>query len=87
VEKARIALAQRLGADPSQLALVALEPVTWPDGSLGCPEPGKLYTQAIVPGFRTVFVYNGQQQKAHTNQDGSVVVICTSTRGEVNEAK
>ena len=78
-EKAKQALAQQLGADPAQLQLVALDPVTWPDGSLGCPEPGKLYTQAIVSGFRAVFVHNGQQREVHTNQDGSLVVFCVST--------
>jgi hypothetical protein len=79
LEKVKIALAQLLGADSSQLALVALEPVTWPDGSLGCPEPGKLFTQATVPGFRVVFVHHGQQRQAHTNQDVSLVAFCTSS--------
>lgn len=26
--------------------------VTWNDGSLGCPQPGMNYTQALVPGWR-----------------------------------
>jgi len=26
--------------------------VTWNDGSLGCPQPGMTYTQALVPGWR-----------------------------------
>jgi hypothetical protein len=28
--------------------------VTWPDGSLGCPEPGVMYTQALVDGYQVV---------------------------------
>ncbi len=28
------------------------ERVTWPDGSLGCPQPGRMYTMALVPGYR-----------------------------------
>ncbi len=28
--------------------------ITWRDGSLGCPEPGKMYTQALVPGAQIV---------------------------------
>lgn len=30
------------------------EYVIWPDGSLGCPEPGVMYTQAQVPGYWVV---------------------------------
>ena len=30
------------------------ESVVWPDGSLGCPVPGEMYTQAQVPGFWVV---------------------------------
>jgi hypothetical protein len=26
----------------------------WNDGSLGCPQPGQMYTQAVVEGFRIV---------------------------------
>ena len=27
---------------------------TWNDGSLGCPEPGHFYTQALVEGWQAV---------------------------------
>lgn len=40
----------RLPAD--QLEVLSFEPVTWSDGSLGCPAPGMSYTQALVPGYR-----------------------------------
>jgi len=32
--------------------LLSAERVTWPDGSLGCPMPGRMYTMALVPGYR-----------------------------------
>lgn len=38
----------------SELTVASAEAVTWPDGSLGCPEPGMVYTQALVEGFRVV---------------------------------
>ena len=28
--------------------------VTWNDGSLGCPEPGMFYTQALVDGYHVI---------------------------------
>ena len=36
------------------------EAVTWPDGSLGCPEPGEFYTQALVEGFHVELTFDGQ---------------------------
>ncbi len=56
--------------------LVALEPVDWPNTSLGCPEPERTYAQVVTPGFRLVFEYKGQQYEYHTDQDGSTVVEC-----------
>jgi hypothetical protein len=37
---------------PGELKVVSAESVTWPDGSLGCPEPGFSYTQALVDGYQ-----------------------------------
>ena len=42
--------ATREGVDPAEVAVAAWSPVEWSDGSLGCPQPGMSYTQAIVPG-------------------------------------
>ena len=36
----------------ADLKVLSAEAVTWSDGSLGCPEPGMMYTQALVPGYR-----------------------------------
>lgn len=32
---------------------------TWPDGSWGCPQPGMVYTQALVAGARVVVSVKG----------------------------
>ena len=52
VRKARADAAQRTQLAPEALELVGAEAVTWRDGSLGCPQPGMGYTQALVPGWR-----------------------------------
>lgn len=49
----RADLADR-GVDAAALTVVGSDAVTWPDGSLGCPEPGMAYTQALVEGMRVV---------------------------------
>jgi hypothetical protein len=43
------------GARRETAQLVRAEAVTWNDGSLGCPKPGELYTQALVDGYWVVF--------------------------------
>jgi hypothetical protein len=52
--------AQKLGVEPDALVVTKAEAVTWPDGSLGCPEPGMFYTQALVDGYWIVVEAGGQ---------------------------
>jgi hypothetical protein len=51
VEQAVSDLETRLGPDV-EITVVRVEDVMWSDGSLGCPQPGMSYTQAIVDGYR-----------------------------------
>jgi hypothetical protein len=44
-------LANRLSVSTDQIDLVEVRSVTWPDGSLGCPQPGTMYTQMVVDGL------------------------------------
>ncbi|MEU4192017.1 hypothetical protein AB0E69_08975 [Kribbella sp. NPDC026611] len=66
LDQARADLAKRLGIDSSQIKVVSSDEVTWPDGSLGCPEPGMMYTQALVPGHRTVLEAAGKRYSYHS---------------------
>lgn len=43
------------------IKLLEGEAVTWPNGALGCPKPGEMYTQAEVPGYRVVLQSAGQE--------------------------
>ena len=43
-------LAKRLDVDLDSIKLSSANAVTWRSGALGCPEPGKMYTEALVPG-------------------------------------
>jgi hypothetical protein len=45
-------LANRLKIPPEEITLVDVVEVVWRDGSLGCPQPGMMYTQALVEGMR-----------------------------------
>ena len=39
------------GVPVGDLIVLRAEYVEWADGSLGCPEPGVFYTQAVTPGY------------------------------------
>ena len=45
---------RRTGVPVDALTVVESSSRTWRDGSLGCPEAGMNYTQALVPGWRLV---------------------------------
>ncbi len=51
--------ARRTGADPATATILRAEAVTWSDGSLGCPEPGMFYTQALVDGYWVIVELGG----------------------------
>jgi len=44
----------RLGLGGPAIMVTRAEAVVWNDGSLGCPKPGDLYTQALVNGYWVV---------------------------------
>jgi hypothetical protein len=51
IEEAVDDLLVRLG-DSATIEVVLYEDVVWLDGSLGCPQPGMAYTQALEDGYR-----------------------------------
>ena len=63
-------LAERLGVDESAITVVSVAEVTWPDGSLGCPQPGMMYTQALVNGSLIVLDVDGTTYEYHAGADG-----------------
>ncbi len=71
--------AQRTGVDPGNIEVRIAEPVTWPDGSLGCPQPGMMYTQALVPGYRIVVEAAGEDLHYHA-ANGALPAFCAEPR-------
>lgn len=55
-------------------SVVTAEAVTWSDGSLGCPEPGSVYTQALVPGYLVVLELDGEELEFHASESGEVIL-------------
>jgi len=53
-------LTTRTGAAPGQVSIIRGQAVVWNDGSLGCPQPGMMYTQALVNGYWVELEFGGQ---------------------------
>lgn len=66
--------ARRTGSDVANWAVEKAEPVTWRDGALGCPQPGVLYTQALVPGYRIIVRSGGIRLDYHASLRGTPVL-------------
>src|SRR5262245_50114547 len=64
--------AKRFKVAESAVVLARAEQVTWSDGALGCPEPGMMYTQALVPGFRVVAKTTAGEMLYHTDSLGTL---------------
>jgi hypothetical protein len=63
--------AERVAVAVADVEVVRAEAVTWPDGSLGCPEPGMAYTQALVPGYWVVVDADGEELDYRVGRNGS----------------
>ena len=75
VKQAQQDLATRLNIAIKEIELVSFEDVVWPDGSLGCPQPGMAYTQVMVEGYRIILKHGGQVYTYHGG-GGSPPFLC-----------
>jgi ABC-type glycerol-3-phosphate transport system substrate-binding protein len=69
--------ASRAGVEASAVAVITAQEMMWPDGSLGCAEPGGIYTQAIVPGYWVIVEAGGIAYDYRLDDAGSFT-LCTS---------
>jgi len=75
VELAKADLARRAEIPVSEISVISVEAVDWPDTSLGCPEPGMAYAQVITPGYLIVLEAKGQTFEYHSDE-GRFMVLC-----------
>ena len=71
--------ATRAGVPAAQVRTVRATDRDWPDGAMGCPEPGRFYTQAIVPGYLIELEAGGRRLTYHADRGGTVV-LCDGGR-------
>ncbi len=66
-------LSSWLKVAPDAIQLVSVEPVDWPNSSLGCPKPDMAYLPVIVPGFRVRLAVGDRQREVHTGKGRALV--------------
>jgi hypothetical protein len=80
IEAALADAALRTGINAAALKIASAERVTWLDGSLGCPEPDVLYTQALVPGYRIRIQAGGGETLDYHASTGGATLLCPPGR-------
>jgi len=75
LQRAKQEVAERAGVAPADVSVVQIESVEWRDSSLGCPQPGRAYSQVITPGYRFVLQAGGQSYEYHSDL-ASRLVLC-----------
>ncbi|MBB5840335.1 hypothetical protein [Kribbella italica] len=66
LDHAKSDLAERAGVTVDEITLVSSEEVTWPDSSLGCPQPGMMYAQVLTSGSRIILSAGGRTYEYHS---------------------
>lgn len=70
-------LTEHLSATASEVVVIEAKPVRWSDGSLGCPQEGQMYTQAIVDGAQVLLQVGDRIYDYRAGSDNQVV-LCPS---------
>lgn len=62
-------------ADADDVEVIRAQSTIWRDGSLGCPQPGMMYTQALVPGYWIV-LRHGEVEYDYRMSDNGAFFLC-----------
>lgn len=69
-------LSTTTGKPADTLKLQNSEEVEWPNGGLGCPKEGMMYTEMIVPGYKLTYTDGTTTYEVHTDRSGNSAVWC-----------
>jgi hypothetical protein len=78
VRRAAADLARRLQVNRREIALQGIIPMTWPDTSLGCPEPDRIYAQVLTTGY--VLLLTCAQETYEYRTDGGRILVWVGTK-------
>jgi hypothetical protein len=67
-------LARRALVKHEAITVVSATEQQWPNGAMGCPQPGQMYTQALIPGYRVVLKAGEDKYAYHSDRRGNFIV-------------
>ncbi len=85
IDQARRSLARKLDVKGESLKLESAKEATWPDASLGCPEPDRMYAQVVTHGYSVVLGSGSKSYEVHVAGDHTV--ICDRRRSEPPDSR
>ncbi|WP_237059833.1 hypothetical protein [Microbulbifer sediminum] len=65
--------ADYLDVRADRLAVIAIEPRTWSDSSLGCPKPGRRYLPATIEGYIATVAHGSEHYRVHLGDNRGLV--------------
>lgn len=87
LERLRAEVAAQAQVDVKDVKVMTAELVQWPNGALGCPQPGRMYTQALVPGYRVVLQAGGKRYHYHAALKGPFTLCPNPAPAPANSAQ
>lgn len=80
IESALADLSQQVGRTVSlnDLALWSYTQGTYPDASLGCPQPGAAYAAVLTPGLQFLLTYEDTVYDYRVSADRQIVILCSA---------
>lgn len=76
-------LERKSGIPEAQIGLFLVSAAQWPDTSMGCPQPGQVYSQVITPGYQILLQAGGKMFVYHTDKTARVVLCAARPPDEI----
>lgn len=75
-------LGEELDLSSRRVQLVTMQPVTWTDTSLGCPQPDQTYTDREIPGYHLAVTVGNDTYIYHS--DSNTVYPCDAENSVIS---
>jgi hypothetical protein len=70
-EQARQDLARRLSISTEDINIIEARQVVWPDSSLGCPQPDRMYAGVLTSGYLIKLQFDNREFEYHAGKNGA----------------
>jgi hypothetical protein len=83
LDKVTADLQQRFSISRESIRVSRFDAILWNDGSMGCPQPGQFYTQALVEGYWLILQADGVSYDYRASKKGYFFLCEQRLPGEI----